>query len=294
MFGYPPKRDEKQSNNENLDFNGIHFRRKPHTNLYVPEYYTYSRYRQKLKQFRQRKIVPEIKVRRDWIPIVFSIVGIVVVGVYTVYARLQWIASNDMVGKIQDQIRVGRDANTIARNTSTSSIKLATDALHVTERAYIVTDGPTLDPGTKFVSIDVSNVGHLPSPDIAIIGHEATINMQIANSTPIVANAVESHWKATNGPAPPGEKVITLAIPVPAFSESQFRPDGAYQAIFIAGRIGYRDGFPDDPAQEWNFCFQSVYHLVLKKLFWVACDPSVILPQMEKIDGFPDPKTEQQ
>jgi hypothetical protein len=96
MFRYPSDRNKQKSNDEKLDFNGIRFRRKRIGPLYVPETYAYERYRQKLKQYRQRNRVPEIKVRRDWIPIVVSLIGIVVVAAYTVYARRQWIASNDI------------------------------------------------------------------------------------------------------------------------------------------------------------------------------------------------------
>jgi len=166
--------------------------------------------------------------------------------------------------------------------------KNANSWLHVTERAYITTDGPVLDPGTKFATLHLNNDGHLPCPDSETTAHEATVNMSIANAAPNIKEAVEFHWKSTRGQIPPGQNHVTLAIPVTAFSEAKFGPQGAYQAIFIAGRIKYEDGFPDDPLQKWSFCFQSVYHLTLKQLFWVSCDPSLILPQMEKLDGYPN------
>jgi len=195
--------------------------------------------------------------------------GVIVVFLYTVFAGYQ---SCQM-----------RSANKLMRAANQN----ATRALHVSERAYITTDGPVLDPTTKFVTMGLINDGHIPCPHSETVAHEATVNMPVLNVAPDIKDAVEFHWKSNRGPISPGRNLVTLAIPT-AFSESKFTPQGAFQAILIAGTVTYEDGFADDGPQQWAFCFQSVYHLTLKKIFWVACDPTIVLPQMEKLDGYPN------
>lgn len=133
MFGYPTKRKKTNTDDKELDFAGIHFRQKPRTNLYVPEFYTYSRYRQKLEQFRKGKRVPELQIKRDWIPIILNLIGILVVGTYTVYARRQWIASHDILPKIQGQIDAAKHANDIAQQANSNTINLFASS----ERAWV-------------------------------------------------------------------------------------------------------------------------------------------------------------
>lgn len=88
---------------------------------------------------------------------------------------------------------------------------------------------------------------------------------------------------------PPGKDLFSLLIPVRAFAEDKFKAEeGTYQLIFVAGKVAYYDGFPDDDTQEWPFCFQSVYHLALKRIVLAYCDPERVLPQMEKRDGYPN------
>jgi hypothetical protein len=161
-------------------------------------------------------------------------------------------------------------------------------ALHVSERAYITTDTPIFDLTTKTLAFDITNSGHIPSGLIEIIAHESTSNATRA-TIPEIASAVEYHWKRHKVAAlPPGKGLFSFLVPVHAFSEDKFKPDeGTYQLILVAGKISYYDGFPDDDRQEWLFCFQSVYHLDLKRIVFVYCDPERVIPQMENRDGYP-------
>lgn len=161
-------------------------------------------------------------------------------------------------------------------------------ALHVAERAYITTDTPTLDPATKFINFFVTNSGRIPSGPVETVVHEATVNSSIPNVPPNAAQATEYHWKRHRvASLPPGKDLIGFAVPVRAFDSTKFTDQGAYQSLVVAGQVTYSDGFPDDSQQQWLFCFQSVYHLTLKRIFLVPCDPERVIPQMEKRDGFP-------
>lgn len=161
-------------------------------------------------------------------------------------------------------------------------------ALHVTERAYITVGSPTLDATTKFITLFLSNSGHIPSGNIEVVVHEATMNLSTPNIEANIFDAVEYHWKRHRlSGIPPSINFMGLMVPAPQFSEDKFTPQGAYQAVVVAGSVSYSDGFPDDGPQTWPFCFGSVYHLTLKQIFLVPCDPGLVIPQMENHDGYP-------
>lgn len=168
-------------------------------------------------------------------------------------------------------------------------MRAADTALHVTERAYITVGSPTLDPTTKFINFLLSNNGHIPSGNIEIIVHEATMNTSRPNVAPNINEAVEYHWKRHKLTGlPPGPNFFGMKVPIREFSEDKFKPEGAYQAVLVAGRVRYDDGFANDGSQTWPFCFQSQYQTILKQIFLVPCDPDPVIPLMEKRDGYPN------
>jgi hypothetical protein len=57
--------------------------------------------------------------------------------------------------------------------------------------------------------------------------------------------------------------------------------------MLVAGRVTYDDGFPDDGQQEWPFCYQTNYHVLLKQIVLVPCDAARWIPVLEKRDGYP-------
>ncbi len=168
-------------------------------------------------------------------------------------------------------------------------IRAADTALRVAERAYITVGSPMFDPATKFLTFSLSNYGHIPSGKIEIVVHEATMNSSTPNVEPNINNAVEYHWDRHKlAGAPPSPNFFGFTVPIREFSQDKFSPQGVYQAILVAGGVSYDDGFPEDGMQTWPLCFSSVYHLVLKEIFWVPCDAERLLPIMEKRDGYPN------
>ncbi len=102
-----------------------------------------------------------------------------------------------------------------------------------------------------------------------------------------MATAMEFHWKRHRttyiqpGVSPP----LIIAIPIPAASETEIV--AKKQSIFVAGSISYNDGFEDDNMQGSPFCWQTIYHLTIKQIFWTQCDPTFVIPRMETWDGYP-------
>jgi hypothetical protein len=113
-------------------------------------------------------------------------------------------------------------------------------ALHISERAYITVGSPTLDTTTKFANFLLSNNGHIPSGNIEIIVHEATVNSSIPNAPPNIATAVEYHWKRHKlSPMPPSNNAFGIQVPLREFAQDKYTTQGAYQGVLIAGRVFY-------------------------------------------------------
>lgn len=159
-------------------------------------------------------------------------------------------------------------------------------ALHVSERAYITLGFPTLDQQTNFLKMQISNLGHIASSSQTMVIHQATIKLPNSTTAPDIKNAIdchgEGHWF---GPIPPGNNLAAVQIPAIKVSLADFAVGS--EVLWVAGTVTYGDGFPDDGPQEWSFCFQSGYHSILKEAYWTDCDPSVILPQIQKCDDYP-------
>jgi hypothetical protein len=96
---------------------------------------------------------------------------------------------------------------------------------------------------------------------------------------------VEYHWKRHKlSGSPPGVNFFGLKVPIPEFSQDKFKTEGAYQAVMVAGRVFYDDGFSNYRSQTWP----SQYHTILKQIFLVPCDPARVIPLLEKRDGYPN------
>jgi hypothetical protein len=166
----------------------------------------------------------------------------------------------------------------------------AITALHISERAYITIDSPNLSISDKVMTLPLTNTGRIPSGNIQAIVHAATFNSELSNKCdPETGTPAELGWRRHRiSSLPPGKDLITVAIPLPEFAEAKYTPEGVFQIILVVGRVSYGDGFPDDGEQEWPFCYQSVYHTSLKKIFLIPCDAARWLPVLEKRDGYPN------
>lgn len=178
------------------------------------------------------------------------------------------------------------EAEKVAAGASKESVEQTRTTLHVSERAYLTVSGPTLDFDKGVVALSVSNSGRIPSGDAEIVVHEATINPANSAAEPDLNAAVERHWRRNRFESVAPGTPFGIVVPIPSFSKAKV--EAATQTIILAGQVSYNDGFPDDPLQQWPFCTQSVRHFVLKQTIWVPCDGRVVLPQMQRLDGYPN------
>jgi hypothetical protein len=160
-------------------------------------------------------------------------------------------------------------------------------ALHVSERAYMSIGTPTLDVSKGVVTLQLFNTGHIPSGVVNVWVHEATLAPPPPYGGPHdFKAAVERHWKHHTLPSAPPGNPFGFVVPLPGYSDHKV--DTGESTVVISGSVTYNDGFPKDDDQEWPFCMETVYHLVLKQTLWAPCDASVVLKQMEADDGYPN------
>jgi hypothetical protein len=195
------------------------------------------------------------------IQLIFDFLLMAATTTYAVFAIKQWQA-----------LRLGNEQTKIA--------------LHVSERAYL-TINPMFDIDKGVVTLTLNNGGRIPSGQSDVVIHEATVNQMNTSAPADVGHAIERHWKrARFDSAPPGN-VFSITIPIPKFSKPEI--EKGTQSITVVGRVNYGDGFPDDPQQQWSFCYQSVRQVVLNQTFVIPfpnCQSAIAV--MEHLDGYPN------
>jgi hypothetical protein len=155
-------------------------------------------------------------------------------------------------------------------------------ALHVQQRAYLTTGPVVLLISDKIAQIPINNHGRISSGEMQAVIHEQTIDLDVEHGRAITR---AYGWKRIMfGPVRPGTAVVVLAVPVKGEVPKQILT--AREVILIAGVITYNDGFADDPSASWPFCIQSHAPRAIQ-IPWTECDPKLMLPWMEKMDGFP-------
>jgi hypothetical protein len=78
-----------------------------------------------------------------------------------------------------------------------SAADTARDALHISERAYVVTGTATLDMAKKAVSIPILNSGHLPAKEVIITIHSALLEA-VPPTRMDLTHWVEMSWDRGN------------------------------------------------------------------------------------------------
>jgi hypothetical protein len=179
-------------------------------------------------------------------------------------------------------------ATTNAAIAAKSAADTAKEALHTTERAYISTGAPVLNMDTRVVAIPVVNTGHIPSGDVKMIVHEATINVD-PNAPAGIFIPVEQHWQHYNESSLPTAGVggVSFTINTPVTGVVTEKMNDGHQQIIIAGSISYNDGFPDRPEQTWLFCVGGLYFQKMKRIDWTPCDAEHYINQLTSGDHYP-------
>jgi hypothetical protein len=164
----------------------------------------------------------------------------------------------------------------------------AKEALHVSERAYVLVGLPTIDITTKFISLPIVNTGRIPSGKVRGIIHEATIDGADPTTPSRQIPPTEAHWKHYELEYVPttGGQVMSFTVPVPALNAENL--NNSHQQIVVVGILTYNDGFTDDAEELWPFCYGSAMLPQSKTLQWIVCDSSLYLPEAIEADHYPN------
>lgn len=254
-----------------------------------------------------------------------EIAGVVILICYTVFTYLQWHqirrtndltqtaldgskdslgqtllkmqgqtdATNRLYGEAQKQTA---QATTLATNSgiqageakvaagaATSAAQTAKDALHISERAYVVTEEPQL--GDKSFTVPLVNTGHKPSGKATTITHMGFYNFGNAEQMMPREHPTDSSWHSQKWDSILPGNHNSIGVPIPQMDQSKLNI--GLQVVIVAGSISYNDGFEGTPQQIWRYCYQTVYQTVMKKSVIITCDPNVMIPALEKADGYP-------
>jgi hypothetical protein len=191
---------------------------------------------------------------------------------------------NGGIGDAVKRLDTQAKATQRSANAAKSAANTADKALHISERAYVVAGHPSMNAAFDAVTLPIVNTGHIPSGKVKAIIHEAILYVVTPNSP--TTPSIETHWKHyTLESVPTSGQTMDFTIKTPNLDATQWK--AGHQQVLIVGVISYNDGFPDDPDQQWNFCFGDAAMLQTNDSDWVICDSSLYLPQAIAADHYP-------
>jgi hypothetical protein len=178
------------------------------------------------------------------------------------------------VGKLDRQA----GATEIAANAAKKSSQISEDALHTSQRAYIVAAQPVPDFSSGNFMLGFVNVGHIPSGPIDIQVFEANFSNPHPEVLKSTSPLVERHWR--NGRVTPVSNGVPsyFYVSTPKVTAEGF--NSGIQIVEIGGIYSYRDGFPETPIRTERFCFLSVFDSQAKSTKITNCDPG---PELNRL-----------
>ena len=156
-------------------------------------------------------------------------------------------------------------------------------------RAYVIAGAAQIDELDGTLTLPLRNSGRIPSGQIVVVIHTATVDAAKPHLFPNVNAATGYAWQrhSFNSLVPgEGQEVV---VQLQKFAPK--RVVQALQMIVISGQIIYNDGLPEDQLDRRSFCVQTVYEDDAAQISWRDCNAEVVLPQMVALDGYP--KTQQ-
>jgi len=203
----------------------------------------------------------------------------------------------DRTKELADQATTQAKATQVAAKAAERAANIANQSLHMSERAYLLLGPPNDDFAHKRINIPVVNSGHMPSGPTTLVIHEATFRLDDPSAKIIPFGAtIERHWSKISYqsvPIVPLGSLFSAEVRLPAIVQDQL--NNGKQAIVIAATLTYSDGFPKTPKQTVIFCDASSYASQTNLFTMRPCDnPNIILQALVSLDGYPDPKYQQQ
>jgi hypothetical protein len=183
--------------------------------------------------------------------------------------------SQSQIDRTMDKMIIQTSAQIKAADAAKRAANIATETLHVSERAYLSAQNPKFRFDNNAIRIPLVNTGRLPTGMVSITMHTRVVNI---GQTP---RTFAKHRKLN--PIPFGDSETALDIIIHDISKDAIFAGN--QEITLAGVISYRDGFPETPIRSLTYCYQTTASHVTMDVYLVSCDEAIILPELQKEDG---------
>jgi hypothetical protein len=191
-----------------------------------------------------------------------------------------------------DRTRVIAQQAIVQANAAKSAAETAKQALHVSERAYVILGIPIDDFQHKRINIPIVNSGHVPSGIAKVVVHEATFKVEDQSMKVIPLDAaIEWHWRENTYqtvPVVPTGNLMSIEVDLPNIVQDQI--ETGKQMIVITALVTYNDGFQNTEEQTYLFCDSSSYTASTKLFSMRPCDyPNAIMSNLTVLDKYPSP-----
>lgn len=171
-------------------------------------------------------------------------------------------------------------AQNISANAAKDAARIASDTLHISERAYLFSKSPQLDVGTSSLFLPVENIGHIPAKNVHVIVH-----MGKTSKLPNGAYNAQYRWFERDFPEVwPGEPLSVGGVNV-----DQERAKRGDDTFTFGITIEYNDGFPGSQRvkRENVWCME---HLANNHFGFGTCLITNAFDLLKKADQYPNPK----
>jgi hypothetical protein len=181
------------------------------------------------------------------------------------------------------QARAARRAAKAAEDAAVT----AKDAVHISERAYVMLATPQINFAAHTFNVNINNVGRIPSGTLDMIVHVVVVN--VANPFRLnlldFQKAPEKHWKPYHFNSVPIGSALFISQFLEKMDEAQI--EASQQHVVFIALVSYNDGFEGTPVQEFTTCIDASTIATTKQLTFIPCNENTYLPAVEKVDGYP-------
>jgi hypothetical protein len=154
-------------------------------------------------------------------------------------------------------------------------------------RGYLVVDIATIHTATQVLDVTVENPGRSIAQDITVHADEATFDVNSLNGR--IQNKFINGWgEFTLPPIYPSSGKTTFNIPLSGLDMERLK--SATQYIYVTIRITYTDEASGEKKTIPPVCMLSVPVEPAHEVQWKQCNPSTVIPQMEKWNENENPK----
>ena len=162
---------------------------------------------------------------------------------------------------------------------------IAKDTLRISQRAYIGAGDPSVLYDPMEMRFQVRNSGHIPTGKVTVITHRAIFFTADPKARSLPFRPVENGWGSSVKRSVMPDSSFEDVSPFRLFDKDQFLAGN--QILILAGTLEYNDGFPEDGAQQTNFCFQSQRYAASGEHLIVDCDADEIIAKLTLFDRYP-------